>query len=344
MTGRCDACGQNAVEVVRLAPSELPPPRRNGTPRLVLPPSAAALGATLCRSCIRHGWSAVTGRSQRAMAVALTGASFRWLTELHPNPLNPRGAVGHEGIEELAASIAAQGVLQPLLVTPDGTIVAGHRRHLAALRAGLTGVPVIVRAMTEAEQLEAMLVENLQREDLTPVQEARAYERMLAGGRDVAALSRRLGVARDRIARRLELLELAPEVQAMFDRYEVPITLARPLVRVRDWPTQKRLVVFAARRALKVAVLERLVERSLGGAAPIARKPRPSPGEDDAPPNVRAVRADLLTALEADPERTISFRRLAQAAGDVCCACGMQDERDICAACPLPAMLAEVVS
>jgi ParB-like chromosome segregation protein Spo0J len=183
-----------------------------------------------------------------------------------------------------------------------------------------------------------MLVENLQREDLSPLQEARAYKRMLEGGGTVGELARRLGVGRDRIARRLEVLQLAPEVQARFDRYEIPITLARPLVRIQDWPTQRRLAGFAARRSLRVATLERLVERSLSGDVPFARPP-PEP----APPNVRAVRADLLLALAADPERTISFGRLAQTVGDVCCACGLADQPGVCDACPLPALLVEIV-
>jgi ParB family chromosome partitioning protein len=266
---------------------------------------------------------------------------MRSLEGLFPNPLNPRGSIDTYDVDELAASIRAQGVLQPLLVTPDGTIVAGHRRYLAALRAGIGQVPVLERALSEDQQLEVMLVENLQREALTPLQEARAYRRMIDAGANVADLARRLGVARDRIARRLEVLQLAPEVQDQLDRYEIPITLARPLSRIQDWPTQRRLAVFAARRGLKVAVLERLVDRSLGGDAPFARTPRPVVAA--APTNVRAVRADLLAALEADPERRLTFGRLAQAVGDVCCACGMQDQPEICGACPLPTLLVELV-
>ncbi len=101
--------------------------------------------------------------------------TVRWPTAtLRPNPLNPRGSLDPTGIEELAASIVAHadqgGILQPLLVTPDGTVVAGHRRLAAARRVGLAEVPVLVRALTPAHQLELLLVENLQRQELSPLE------------------------------------------------------------------------------------------------------------------------------------------------------------------------------
>ena len=119
----------------------------------------------------------------------------RWpLRNLRPNPLNPRGELDPTGIDELAASIAAHaaqgGILQPLLVTPDGTVVAGHRRLAAARRAGLIDVPVIVRALSPVEALELALIENLQRADLTPVEEARAYQHLVAAGVTLASIAR----------------------------------------------------------------------------------------------------------------------------------------------------------
>src|SRR5437870_12351662 len=102
--------------------------------------------------------------------------------KLRPSPLNPRGELDPTGIDELAASIVAHadqgGILQPLLVTPDGTVVAGHRRLAAARRVGLAEVPVLVRALTPAHQLELLLVENLQRQELSPLAEARGYQRL----------------------------------------------------------------------------------------------------------------------------------------------------------------------
>ena len=91
------------------------------------------------------------------------------VTRLRPNPLNPRTELQTTGLDELAASIRAQGVLQPLLVTPQGLVVAGHRRLAAARLAGLEVVPVLVRDLDPVRQQEIMLVENLQRAELTPV-------------------------------------------------------------------------------------------------------------------------------------------------------------------------------
>lgn len=194
----------------------------------------------------------------------------RPVAELRPHPLNPRGPVDPASLDELVASVRAQGVLQPLLVTPDGVIVAGHRRHAAALRAGLAVVPIVVRAMSEAEQVDAMLAENIQREDLTPLQEATAYRRILDAGRTVADLARSLGVNRERIARRLELLQLCPEVQAMFDRYELALTLGRHLLRVGDWPTQRRIATFAAERGYPAERVQ------LGGLSLVGVRPLPA--------------------------------------------------------------------
>ena len=92
------------------------------------------------------------------------------LHSLQANSLNPRGELHAAGLEELADSIRAQGVLQPLLITPSGVVVAGHRRMAAARMAGMADVPVVIRELDASEQQEVMLVENLQRQDLSPVE------------------------------------------------------------------------------------------------------------------------------------------------------------------------------
>jgi ParB/RepB/Spo0J family partition protein len=167
----------------------------------------------------------------------------RWpLRELRPNPMNPRGGFDPIGIDELAASIAAHaeqgGILQPLLVTPDGTVVAGHRRLAAARRAGLVHVPVIVRALSPVEQLELQLVENLQRADLTPVEEARAYQQLLAAGVTLASIARSVGVPAGRVRERVALLELDGRVQECVHRGEVSMRVALLLVPLRDHTRQ----------------------------------------------------------------------------------------------------------
>ena len=103
-------------------------------------------------------------------ASAGSSTETRPVNDLRMNPLNPRDELHTAGLDELAESIRAQGVLQPLLVTPGGVVVAGHRRLAAARLAGLTAVPVVVRDLNDVQQQEIMLVENLQRQDLSAVE------------------------------------------------------------------------------------------------------------------------------------------------------------------------------
>jgi ParB family chromosome partitioning protein len=140
------------------------------------------------------------------------------VSRLVPNPHQPRKEFRQEGLEELAASIRAKGVLQPLLVEPreDGsyTIVAGERRYRAAILAGLQKVPVIIRSFTEQERLEIALIENLQREDLTPIEEAKAYRTLMeTAGLSQEELAERIGKNRSTIANTLRLLKLPEDMQ-----------------------------------------------------------------------------------------------------------------------------------
>lgn len=136
---------------------------------------------------------------------------------LVPNPHQPRQQFPPEGLEELAASIRASGVLQPLVVRPRGDvyeILVGERRWRAARLAGLTHVPALVREASDAEALQFALVENLVREDLNPLEEAEAYQRLLAEfGWTQEELARRVGKDRASIANVLRLRRLPPEIQ-----------------------------------------------------------------------------------------------------------------------------------
>ncbi len=192
-------------------------------------------------------------------------ASDSWpIARLRPNPLNPRTELQTAGLEELAGSIRAQGVLQPLLVTPQGVVVAGHRRLAAARLVGLAQVPVLVRDLDRVQQQEIILVENLQREALSPVEEARAYRQLLDAGVTTAELARRVGITTARINARVLLLKLDEQVQWMFHRGDLPLTLAPILLRVADSGRQRQVATLAARRQLTVPELERIVERGAG--------------------------------------------------------------------------------
>jgi ParB family chromosome partitioning protein len=148
------------------------------------------------------------------------------LARLKPNPLNPRQVDANDPkVIELADSIRARGVLQPLLITPDHVIVAGHRRAVAARLAGLVRVPTITKALSEADQLAAILVENLQREGLNPVQTGLACERLVARGRSVEEIARSTGLSSFTVRRYLALAKLPLPLLQAISKAPTPIPL-----------------------------------------------------------------------------------------------------------------------
>lgn len=292
------------------------------------------------------------------MAVAEQLQVAHWpVAQLRPNPLNPRSEMSDEGIAELAASIQAQGILQPLLVTPDGLVVAGHRRLAAAQRAGLLQLPVLVRDLSSAEQLEIMLVENIQREDLTPLEEARAYQRLLDSGRSKKDLARAVGVSVNHVAARLTLLKLDAAVQQMVEQGELPISNAVVLERVHDRTQQRRLATIAVRRRMTADQLKHLVARGTGvfREPKPPRPPAPAPllgnghiateidDEDDRPAkSVSSTRLEALSLLRKGASRVVTLADLAQHMEETCCACGMVGAEGVCVECPLPELLVRV--
>lgn len=269
------------------------------------------------------------------------------LARLTPNPLNPRGPVDPASVEELAASMRSQGILQPLLITPAGVIVAGHRRHAAATIAGLAEAPVVIRELTETEQLELMLVENLQRADLTAVQEARAYQQLLDKGLSQGDVVRQVGVSIGRVRSRLALLRLEPAVQDMFDRGELPLQAAPVLARVIEPHQQGRLALMVARRRMTLEALQEVVDRGEGiriapkGSFPkLARRAEPEPeDEEEGSGGPKIARSEALAILDARPGQALTFEDLRAQFDSVCgiCGdCGMSSLEDICRECPLP--------
>lgn len=262
------------------------------------------------------------------------------IRDLRPNPLNPRGAVDDAGLEELIASIVSQGILQPLLVTPDGLVVAGHRRLAAATRAGLAEVPVLIKQLTPGEQLEIMLVENIQREDLTVLQEARAYERLISMGMRQSEVARKVGVPHVRISDRLALLQLDADVQRMIDQGELPLTLVRPLVSVRDVAKQRRLALIAARRRLSAARLADIIREE---QATLGAPPKTFAGPDALPtPKPGMRRIEAVEWLQGHLHTGLMLGDVLHALESVCCACGMGSLEDVCRECPLPQLVEQL--
>ena len=193
------------------------------------------------------------------------GAVSVKISEIEPNRDQPRKEFDSEALSELADSISQHGVLQPLLLRPLLTggyrIVAGERRWRAARMAGLTEVPAIIREMSDAEEMLFALIENLQREDLTPLEEARGY-RTLIEAQDFTQeeVSKAVGKSRPAITNALRLLNLPEDIQGMLERGEITAGHARTLLSFKS-QEDMRLGAQKAKDGASVRELEALVKR-----------------------------------------------------------------------------------
>jgi ParB family chromosome partitioning protein len=197
--------------------------------------------------------------------VAPVGVSEVELGKIQPNPHQPRKRFAVEHLEDLASSIRAHGILEPLVVSPssgDGYIlVAGERRLRAAELAGLKKVPVVVRATDDREKLELALVENIQRQDLNPLEEARALRKLLRDFRlSQQAVAERVGRSRSAVANCLRLLDLAPEVQKALLEETISEGHARALLGCSSQARQLEILQQIVELHLSVRHVERMVK------------------------------------------------------------------------------------
>lgn len=213
---------------------------------------------------------------------------------LIPNPRQPRVHIDEARLDELAASIRANGVIQPIVVRRVGDqfeIVAGERRWRAAQRAGLLKVPVAVRDVPDEKLLEVALIENIQRENLTPIEEALAYRR-LTDELDLSQeeISAQVGKDRATIANYMRLLRLPPEVRTALNEGALLMGHARAILGLADEADQRRIGREVVAKGLSVRETEALVKRESG-----EKPPAKTPAKVD--PNVRAAEDQLKMAL-----------------------------------------------
>ncbi len=193
------------------------------------------------------------------------------ISEIQPDKSQPRKNFDQAALEELAESIREHGVLQPLLIRPmqDGMgyqIVAGERRWRAAKLAGLTEVPAIVKELTEREAAELALVENLQREDLGPVEEAMGYQNLAENyGLTQEEIAKRVGKSRPVVANALRLLGLAPEVLTFLEQGKITTGHAKVLLAVDDKAQQVRAATVVVEQKLSVRETEKLLKKLKSG-------------------------------------------------------------------------------
>ena len=185
---------------------------------------------------------------------------------IRPNPRQPRQDFDETGLEALAGSLKEDGVLQPIVVRPAGSgrfeIVAGERRWRAAQRAGLLKVPAMVRDVPEDRRLELALIENLQREELNPIEEAQAYRALLDEfGWTQAELAAKVGKQRATVANSVRLLGLPRPVQDRVRAGAISMGHARALAAVEDAALQTEIAGRIEREGLSVRQVEQLVQR-----------------------------------------------------------------------------------
>jgi ParB family chromosome partitioning protein len=213
---------------------------------------------------------------------------------LVPNPRQPRGLIADDKLEELAQSIRANGVIQPIVVRRNGEhyeIVAGERRWRASQRAGLLKVPVAIKDVADEKLLEVALIENIQRENLTPIEEAQAYRRLTDEfGLSQDAVATQVGKDRATVANYMRLLRLPAEVRNALNEGALTMGHARALLSLTSDTAQRAAGREVIAKGLSVRDTEALVRRQAKGD-----EPKPEPPRPDA--NTRAAEDQLKLAL-----------------------------------------------
>jgi ParB family chromosome partitioning protein len=210
-----------------------------------------------------------------------------------PSPYQPRTRFREEALDELARSIKASGIIQPIVVRPIGNrfqLIAGERRWRAAQRAGLTKASAIIRQVSDELALEMTLVENIQREDLNPIEAARAFERLMDEFQlTQESVAERTGKDRATVANAVRLLKLEPTIQEWMEEGKLSAGHGRALLAVVDPQLRMRYAQRAARGGLTVRHIERLASRHARG--------RKEKSEIQLDPNVREALDELQRHL-----------------------------------------------
>src|SRR5690349_3330125 len=211
-----------------------------------------------------------------------------------PGPMQPRTHFDEGALEGLADSIRSQGIIQPLLVRRVGDryeLIAGERRWRAARLAGLSKVPVVVKDVPDKDLLEIALIENIQRENLNPIEEAQAYQRLIETvGLTQESLAARVGRDRSYITNYLRLLKLPDDLQKLVVAGRLSTGHARTILGLSDVDQQRKLARQIIDGGLSVRATEHLVRKAADGSAP----PKTASAVD---PNIRAAETKLRRAL-----------------------------------------------
>lgn len=220
------------------------------------------------------------------------------LDMIEPNRKQPRKYFDEAALEELAASLKTYGMIQPVVVKRTGDyyeLIAGERRWRAAKIAGMQKIPVVIREWAESEAFEAALVENLQREDLNPIEEAESYQRLQEEfSLSQEQIAEKVGKSRSAVTNSLRLLQLDPRVRNFVVENKLAGGHARTLLAITDGDTQFDLAEQVIEEGLSVRAVEALVKNRLQKAEKAAEpEEEPSKGDEAAKAAYRAIEDDL---------------------------------------------------
>lgn len=226
----------------------------------------------MARQPLGRGLSALLGdedpRSETALEIGLD--------QIEPNSEQPRTRFEEQSLDELAQSIIANGIVQPILVRRRGDkyqIVAGERRWRAAQRAGLRKIPVVIREVSDEKLLELALVENIQRQELNAVEEARAYRKLIDTiGLTQEMVAERVGKERSLIATSLRLLKLPEDILKFIEEEKITAGHGRALLMADDPAAQRRIARSIIEMSLSVRETERTVKKSQSGTQMAGKK------------------------------------------------------------------------
>ena len=254
----------------------------------------------MARQSLGRGLSALLGDEKPARS-GETYPNEIDIDLIDPNPEQPRIEFNEIHLEELAASIRANGIVQPIVVrSRDGRfqIVAGERRWRAAQRAEMRRVPAVVREIADDKLLEVALIENIQRQELNPIEEANAYRKLVDNiGLTQEQLSERVGKERSLIATTMRLLRLPDDVQRHIVEGKLTLSHGRALLLTEDRRVQRIAANMAVDQAISVRALESLVKRLAKDSGAAKNKVEREPTKD---PNVKAAETKLMRHLSTN--------------------------------------------
>ncbi len=278
--------------------------------------------------------------------------------ELKPNPANPRGIIDDDTpeIQSLARDIRERGLIQPIVITPENLILAGHRRHRASLIAGIEFVPVVIRILRPGEFAEDFfLAENAQRQDLSPLEEARAIFALMRKLEKTTKktvtrkdLARRLNMNAITISERLSILQFSDRVQLLFHHAELPLGSATKLLKLIDFPEE--IEKFADRMVTRQVTLNSLdaliarrlpeLEKNRDNEATLARHSKLEKIKrifpENSHPKPPMTRNLAMENLRSNSAKQIDLFKVQVLFDQTCCNCGMMGNESVCLNCPLP--------